>query len=120
MAMSNSPPSRLLSVQEQDDVEAYARALLAQQTVDSATREKLAAARARALNAVAARPAHWPWAAAACLILGLTWIGLYTPPTLDHAVDIALVSELGEPEVELELLDDLEFYQWLSELELES
>lgn len=92
----------------------------AEDDVDELTRARLAAARKQALGTVDRdRPAAWPgWAAggfatAVVLVLAVTlWTGEETALPAMHGDDWELLAE-GE----LQLIEDLDFYEWLPEEE---
>lgn len=115
------PTEKLLSQSEREAFEAFARDMLAQQPVDTSVADRLAQARAHALKQVERPAPRWPaWAAAACLIVGIGAVGHHHWQAKTAPADWALVAELEDADVDVELIEDLEFYQWLSEIELES
>lgn len=94
------------------------------QSLDDATRSRLAAARHRALDAVPA-PGRSPWLPAGGLALAsLLAIAVIVGRLQPAGPDAELLAELLEdgPDLELvgaiedlELLEDLDFYYWLEE-----
>ncbi|UTA49569.1 hypothetical protein L1F30_08545 [Simiduia sp. 21SJ11W-1] len=105
---------------QQRAFQAFTQSLPEAVEVDDALRARLAAMRADALAKATGnkRPALLPWAAAASVLVMLSWVafqGSNTAPAFEP--ELALVTELENPDVDMELIDDLEFYEWLSELE---
>lgn len=112
---------KLMSQSEREAFEVFARNLLAEQPLDASVADRLALARAQALKQVERPASRWPaWAAAACLIVGIGAVGHHHWQVKTAPADWALVAELEDADVDVELIEDLEFYQWLSEIELES
>ena len=90
--------------------------------LDSATRSRLAAARAQALEGSESKHSYWlPAGGFAMASLLAAALLIYNPveqtieglplAMLEHGQDLEIIAALEEPE----LLEDLEFYYWLEE-----
>ncbi|WP_144062372.1 hypothetical protein [Simiduia agarivorans] len=101
--------------------ERFLRQLPEEQTISDEIAIRLAHARASAVASHARHRGYWPYLAIAASILLVGVMGLINFSNVPHntelSVELAAELDMIMDENERELIDDLEFYQWLSEME---
>ncbi len=112
----SQPPTPISSLDERREFADFAGKLPDQIIVDDATRERLAQVRANALS-TASKTRWLPWVAAASVFFAVSWLVLQPYSAVEQTAELAMMAELEDPNIDLELIDNLEFYEWLSELE---
>lgn len=119
MAIRDEPSS----TENKADValEGYLRELPAQQVISDEVAIRLAHARASAVAIHRAQCSYWPFAAVAAsfVLMGVFGVMWWAGYAHNETIPAELASELDVimDENERDLIYDLEFYQWLSEME---
>jgi len=106
-------------MKEKHDFEAFALATLDETVddMDGATRSRLASIRREALAAGQHRRGWWLPVSLATAMTALALIWMIPQQQSNHETDIAAIEDLDllASDVELDLLEDVEFYQWLDD-----
>jgi len=104
---------------EKHDFNAFARARLDETLdgMDGAERTRLAAIRRQALASGQRRRGWWLPASLATAVAALMLVWMLPQQQTNSDMDVAAIADLDllASDVDLDLLEDVEFYQWLDE-----